>query len=100
MENLDYKMLFGDLNFRVDLDNDNVRAMIEKYKDLTGQGYPEQAEEVLGKILKYDQLNRSRTTNDVLEKYKEGQVTFLPTYKYDTYSNTYDSSSKQRVPSW
>jgi len=35
-----------------------------------------------------------------LDKYQEGAITFLPTYKYDSYSNVYDSSKKQRTPSW
>ena len=35
-----------------------------------------------------------------MKELKEGHITFDPTYKYDENSDTYDSSSKSRVPSW
>ena len=36
----------------------------------------------------------------MLDKFSEGQITFNPTYKYDDNSDIYDTSKKQRVPSW
>lgn len=32
--------------------------------------------------------------------YQEGDITFLPTYKYDVGTDIYDTSEKQRIPSW
>ncbi|KAH6890093.1 Endonuclease/exonuclease/phosphatase [Coprinopsis sp. MPI-PUGE-AT-0042] len=32
--------------------------------------------------------------------FHEGLLNFAPTYKYDPYSNEYDSSEKRRVPAW
>lgn len=32
--------------------------------------------------------------------YSEGPLNFRPTYKFDTGTDTYDTSSKQRVPAW
>lgn len=31
---------------------------------------------------------------------REGPLNFMPTYKYDNGTNTYDSSEKERTPSW
>ena len=100
MDNLDYKFLFGDTNFRVNYDNNEVRGLIEKYNRLVSHKQANEASEVLETLLLYDQLGQSKGSSDILEKYQEGAITFLPTYKYDTYSNLYDTSSKQRVPSW
>ena len=30
----------------------------------------------------------------------EGDVTFAPTYKYDLFSDDYDTSEKSRIPAW
>lgn len=32
--------------------------------------------------------------------FEEAPITFPPTYKFDAHSSTYDTSKKQRVPSW
>jgi len=32
--------------------------------------------------------------------FKEGEIRFPPTYKFDKGTQTYDTSRKQRVPSW
>lgn len=32
--------------------------------------------------------------------FNEGPLIFRPTYKYDNNSEVYDSSEKQRIPSW
>lgn len=37
---------------------------------------------------------------NVFKGFSEGPVHFQPTYKFDKNSNTYDSSKKQRIPSW
>jgi phosphatidylinositol-bisphosphatase len=100
MNHIDYKFLFGDTNFRVDYPNKEVRALIENYNTLAARNRTGEANNVLGTLLQYDQLLQSKNSSDVLEKYQEGAITFLPTYKYDAFSNTYDTSSKQRVPSW
>jgi Phosphatidylinositol 5-phosphate phosphatase len=97
---LDYKFLIGDTNFRVNTGNAEARAMIDDYINLRGNNRINEANDILSTLLSYDQLNQSKSSNDILEKYQEGAITFLPTYKYDSYSNVYDSSKKQRVPSW
>ena len=32
--------------------------------------------------------------------FQEGPVDFGPTYKYDLFSDDYDTSEKQRIPAW
>jgi len=98
--NLDYKFLFGDMNFRINYPNGDVRGLIDNYINLVGNSRQQQANQILAELLRYDQLKNTKESSDILEKYQEGAITFLPTYKYDKYSNVYDSSKKQRVPSW
>ena len=41
-----------------------------------------------------------KENNEYLSEYKEGEINFLPTYKYDPNSDKYDTSKKRRTPSW
>ena len=36
----------------------------------------------------------------VFEGYQEGAITFQPTYRFDPGSSAYDTSEKERTPSW
>ena len=51
-------------------------------------------------LLKFDELMLSRKESQILKEFTEGSLTFDPTYKYNFNSNDYDTSSKNRVPSW
>lgn len=99
--NFDYKFFFGDFNFRIDCNYLDVKAIIERYQTLIAEGGKEkEAKEAFQWLLDQDQLLISRKTNEVLESYTEAPITFLPTYKYDNNSDQYDTSKKQRTPSW
>jgi hypothetical protein len=37
---------------------------------------------------------------DVFHGYEEGAMVFRPTYRYDLYSENYDTSEKLRTPAW
>ena len=37
---------------------------------------------------------------NVFSGFQEGPVNFAPTYKYDLFSDDYDTSEKQRIPAW
>lgn len=81
----DIFFLFGDLNFRLDLDNNSVRRMIENKS--------------LDTLVVYDQFIKTRNVNFSLNCLEEGNLTFNPTYKYGFGTNEYDSKAK-RIPSW
>jgi ACT domain-containing protein len=74
------------MNWRIDLDYFLVKELVFKGK--------------LRDLLAEDQLLKNIKYDNVLEKFSEGQITFNPTYKYDDNSDIYDTSKKQRVPSW
>ena len=54
----------------------------------------------LRKMLRYDQLRRQLLAGKVFDGFKEGEITFWPTFKYDRGSTEFDSSGKNRAPSW
>ncbi|EDV21940.1 uncharacterized protein TRIADDRAFT_29738, partial [Trichoplax adhaerens] len=82
----DYVFWCGDLNYRIDLPRDEVLKMIENNSWLTMQ--------------EEDQLIKSRESGLSFIGFKEGKPDFAPTYKYDLFSDDYDTSEKQRTPAW
>jgi len=98
--NLDYKFLIGDMNFRLDYGNYETKDTLAKCTQLAASKRIDEALELLEKLQGYDQFNQSRNSNQLISEYKEGRIKFLPTYKYDANSNVYDTSKKQRTPSW
>jgi len=51
-------------------------------------------------LVQKDQLTVEREKGNVFEGYQEGEINFAPTYKYDLFSEDYDTSEKCRVPAW
>ncbi|KAJ1962758.1 Inositol-1,4,5-trisphosphate 5-phosphatase 1 [Dipsacomyces acuminosporus] len=86
IENHDYVFWLGDLNYRIDLPNDQARKLI--------------AERQLTSLVMYDQLSIQMAENKVFRGYSEAEIHFPPTYKYDVGTDRYDTSEKVRVPSW
>ncbi|EAX86941.1 Endonuclease/Exonuclease/phosphatase family protein [Trichomonas vaginalis G3] len=76
----DYKFISGDLNYRLQLDYDDCINIC--------------LENGISKLLPHDEL--------LQEKFPiiEGEIAFLPTYRFDKNSQIYDTSKKQRVPSY
>lgn len=85
VRNHDLKFVCGDLNFRILNDYETVVK-------LAVNGNYE-------KLLDEDQL-RLCIKHQPLKGYKEGPITFPPTYKYNANTNEYDTSKKQRIPAW
>ncbi|XP_059089332.1 inositol polyphosphate 5-phosphatase E-like [Tigriopus californicus] len=74
----------GDLNFRIEQNRDYV---IREVQD--GMS-----------VLEFDQLNYLRKEGLVFQGYKECSISFQPTFKYDVGTDTFDTSHKQRTPSY
>ena len=36
----------------------------------------------------------------IFQNFREGPINFPPTYKYDLFSDDYDTGEKQRCPAW
>lgn len=82
----DHIIWFGDLNYRISLPNDECRYLIENG--------------AFDELIAQDQLNQEITHKGAFYGFKEGAVRFYPTYKFDKGTSEYDTSEKQRVPSW
>lgn len=82
----DHVIWFGDLNYRIDLPNGQCRNLIENG--------------AFDELAKKDQLKLEMRDKGAFLEFNEGAVKFYPTYKFDKGTFNYDSSEKQRVPSW
>ncbi|XP_027793018.2 type II inositol 1,4,5-trisphosphate 5-phosphatase isoform X2 [Marmota flaviventris] len=83
----DVILWLGDLNYRIEeLDVEKVKKLIE--------------EKAFQTLYAYDQLKIQVAAKTVFEGFTEGELTFQPTYKYDTGSDDWDTSEKCRAPAW
>ncbi|XP_071673211.1 inositol polyphosphate 5-phosphatase K isoform X2 [Patagioenas fasciata] len=86
---LDHDVLFwfGDLNFRIaDYGIHFVRESINNKR--------------YNLLWEKDQLNMAKKEEAFLREFIEGPLQFKPTYKFDLYSDVYDTSEKKRKPAW
>uniref|UniRef100_U3IM48 Inositol polyphosphate-5-phosphatase K n=1 Tax=Anas platyrhynchos platyrhynchos TaxID=8840 RepID=U3IM48_ANAPP len=78
---------FGDLNFRIaDYGIHFVRESINNKR--------------YNLLWEKDQLNMAKKKEAFLQEFIEGPLQFKPTYKFDLYSDVYDTSEKKRKPAW
>ena len=63
---------------------------------------PSSLQTTLNSLLPHDQLHKQmRSSKAFHDGWREGPISFLPTYKYDAGSiGMFDSSEKKRAPSW
>lgn len=83
---------FGDFNFRVKKPRDVVDKLIHKHR--------KSKDVVIKELLQHDQLNDVFSRGKIFQGFVEAPIYFMPTYKFDVNTDIYDTSSKQRVPSW
>ncbi|GAA5852023.1 hypothetical protein JCM8547_000130 [Rhodosporidiobolus lusitaniae] len=76
----------GDLNYRIDLPRKDVERMVEKKEwEL---------------LQRFDQLRIQQQHRLAFSDFEEAPITFPPTFKFDVGTEVYDTSEKQRTPSW
>ncbi|KAM9331874.1 synaptojanin-1 isoform 2-T4 [Pholidichthys leucotaenia] len=82
----DYVFWCGDFNYRISLPNEEVKDLIKQQNwDALTAG---------------DQLVDQKNAGLIFQGFIEGKLDFAPTYKYDLFSEDYDTSEKCRTPAW
>lgn len=82
----DYVFWCGDFNYRIDMDKEELKEALRNNE--------------LDRVLQHDQLRVQQEQGNVFKNFMEGNINFYPTYKYDLFSDDYDTSEKQRAPAW
>ncbi|MED6284118.1 inositol polyphosphate 5-phosphatase [Characodon lateralis] len=80
---------FGDFNFRLSKDRADVETIMKR--TVGGDMSP---------LLEHDQLSKQMKDASIFKGFQEPPVHFFPTYKFDIGCDNYDSTSKQRTPSY
>ncbi|XP_070773429.1 synaptojanin-1 [Enoplosus armatus] len=82
----DYVFWCGDFNYRISQPNEEVKDLIKQQNwDALTAG---------------DQLLDQKNAGLIFRGFIEGKLDFAPTYKYDLFSEDYDTSEKCRTPAW
>ncbi|RVE67799.1 hypothetical protein OJAV_G00085310 [Oryzias javanicus] len=79
----------GDFNFRLSRDRADVEAIMAR----TAGGD-------MSALLEHDQLSQELKNGSIFKGFREAPIRFLPTYKFDIGCDQYDTTSKQRTPSY
>uniref|UniRef100_A0A8D2J5F5 Synaptojanin-1 n=2 Tax=Varanus komodoensis TaxID=61221 RepID=A0A8D2J5F5_VARKO len=82
----DYVFWCGDFNYRIDLPNEEVKELIRQQN--------------WDALIAGDQLINQKNAGQIFRGFLEGKIAFAPTYKYDLFSDDYDTSEKCRTPAW
>uniref|UniRef100_A0A673K2E2 phosphoinositide 5-phosphatase n=1 Tax=Sinocyclocheilus rhinocerous TaxID=307959 RepID=A0A673K2E2_9TELE len=79
----DYVFWCGDFNYRINISNEETKELIRQQN--------------WDALIAGDQLVEQK---NVFRGFIEGKLDFAPTYKYDLFSEDYDTSEKCRTPAW
>uniref|UniRef100_A0A4W4G1N9 Synaptojanin-1 n=1 Tax=Electrophorus electricus TaxID=8005 RepID=A0A4W4G1N9_ELEEL len=82
----DYVFWCGDFNYRISLPNEEVKELIRQQN--------------WDSLIAGDQLVEQKNAGLIFKNFIEGKLDFAPTYKYDLFSDDYDTSEKCRTPAW
>ncbi|XP_050977741.1 synaptojanin-1 isoform X8 [Labeo rohita] len=82
----DYVFWCGDFNYRINIPNEETKELIRQQN--------------WDALIAGDQLVEQKNAGQVFRGFIEGKLDFAPTYKYDLFSEDYDTSEKCRTPAW
>ncbi|XP_016348964.1 synaptojanin-1-like isoform X3 [Sinocyclocheilus anshuiensis] len=82
----DYVFWCGDFNYRISIPNEETKELIRQQN--------------WDALIAGDQLVEQKNAGQVFRGFIEGKLDFAPTYKYDLFSEDYDTSEKCRTPAW
>ncbi|NXO03557.1 INP5E phosphatase, partial [Rhinopomastus cyanomelas] len=80
---------FGDFNFRLNKDRETVDSILNQNPETD-----------VSKLLVYDQLTSEMSRGSIFKGFQEADIKFRPSYKFDIGKDSYDTTSKQRTPSY
>ncbi|KAJ8339051.1 hypothetical protein SKAU_G00358370 [Synaphobranchus kaupii] len=80
---------FGDFNFRLSRDRETVDGVMKEHLGSD-----------MSPLLQYDQLSKEMRDGSIFKGFQEAPIHFLPSYKFDVGFDVYDTTSKQRIPSY
>ncbi|XP_038601832.1 phosphatidylinositol polyphosphate 5-phosphatase type IV [Tachyglossus aculeatus] len=80
---------FGDFNFRLNGGRVAVESILKQ-----------NLETDMSELLQRDQLIKEMNKGSIFKGFKEAEIHFLPSYKFDVGRDSYDTTSKQRTPSY
>ncbi|NXU59282.1 INP5E phosphatase, partial [Turnix velox] len=80
---------FGDFNFRLNKDRETVDSILKQNPGTD-----------VSKLLAYDQLTSEMSRGSIFKGFQEADINFRPSYKFDIGKDSYDTTSKQRTPSY
>uniref|UniRef100_A0A8C5LBE7 Phosphatidylinositol polyphosphate 5-phosphatase type IV n=1 Tax=Jaculus jaculus TaxID=51337 RepID=A0A8C5LBE7_JACJA len=80
---------FGDFNFRLSGGRVAIEALLRQDPEVD-----------VPALLQHDQLTQEMKKGSIFRGFQEPDIHFLPSYKFDIGKDTYDSTSKQRTPSY
>eukprot|EP01130_Rhizamoeba_saxonica_P008214 TRINITY_DN3321_c0_g1_i1.p1 TRINITY_DN3321_c0_g1~~TRINITY_DN3321_c0_g1_i1.p1 ORF type:complete len:1172 (+),score=263.44 TRINITY_DN3321_c0_g1_i1:305-3820(+) len=86
IEDHDYVFWFGDFNMRIN----ESKPVVLRHIRTANWDY----------LREFDQLLINKNQGRVWSGFKEGKINFPPSYKFDTGTDVYDTSDKQRIPAW
>ncbi|KAL3765762.1 hypothetical protein ACHAW5_005295 [Stephanodiscus triporus] len=100
LSSMDHVFFVGDLNYRIDLPREYVERCIVDVQQCRSKGTHSHANLLMKNLLRRDQLLQTIALGQAFSNFNEGEITFLPTFKFDKGTSNYDTSHKQRVPAW
>ncbi|KAM6422619.1 phosphatidylinositol polyphosphate 5-phosphatase type IV-like isoform 2-T2 [Liasis olivaceus] len=80
---------FGDFNFRLNENREVIEQILNHGQDLD-----------VSMLLQHDQLLKEMHNGSIFKGFQEAPIFFRPSYKFDVGQDTYDTTSKQRTPSY